>query len=48
MTGVDAGLIPDHTPARTRSPGSSPTEEHSEDHTYVVKNGELYKQTSKG
>ena len=48
MTGVDVGLIPDHTPARTRSSGSPRTEERSEDHTYVVKNGELYKQTSKG
>jgi hypothetical protein len=46
-TSVDAELILDHTPARARSFGLTRTEEYSEDHTYVVKNGEFYEQTTK-
>ena len=46
---VDAGLIPDHTPTRASTSGPPRTQERSEDvHSFVVKNGEVYKQTTKG
>jgi len=46
---VDATLIPDHTPTRASTLGPLRTEERSEDvHSFVVKNGEVYKQTTKG
>ena len=46
---VDAGLISDHTPTRASTPGPPLIEECSEDvHSFMVKNEEVYKQTTKG